>query len=250
MRVPFGRRCLLLLTVAAGGCGGPKPLFTAGDAPAVILDRAIAAQGGEANLQRCDIGTARYLYATPAEDFAVEEHFRLPRSFRRTMRPRRTEGATVTVVVDGERAWEKRGNEVRPLQRTELNPPVYSWANLLNLSAFRGPEVTLSVQGEANHEGQTLLVLRTRSREFGLVDLYFDPATGLLAKTVKVVPAAAPLPAGSYGTMEFSDYRDLDGVQFPFRIVLTANGKPAADITFEEVKFLDKLNDALFAEPK
>src|SRR5436309_354579 len=127
MRVPFGRLCVLVLAVAAGGCGGPKPLFTAGDAPAVILDRAVEAQGGE------------------------------------------------------------------------------------------------------SHQGRTLVVLRTRSREFGLVDLYLDAATGLPAKTVKVIPAGGPLPAGSYGTMEFSDYRDLDGLKFPFRIVMTANGKPAAD---------------------
>src|SRR5437899_1389099 len=105
MRVPFGRSCLLLLALTAGGCnGGAKPLFTAGDDPAVILDRAIEAQGGARYLQRWKVGTARYRYSTSSGEYLVEDHFQLPRSSRRTTRPLKSEADAVTVVVDGEQS--------------------------------------------------------------------------------------------------------------------------------------------------
>ena len=48
----------------------------------------------------------------------------------------------------------------------------------------------------------------------------------------------------------YSDFRDIDGVEQPFKIVISTNGEVAQDITFSEIEINPEVDDAAFAKPE
>ena len=87
--------------------------------------------------------------------------------------------------------------------------------------------------------------------------LFIDEETGLLSKvhyTLRDAPDFAPalfaglLRAVSAGTMHFSDYREVDGVLFPFDQIVTAFGPNQAQADASESFFHRvKVETATFA---
>ena len=49
---------------------------------------------------------------------------------------------------------------------------------------------------------------------------------------------------------EFDDYREVDGIQWPFRTRTSTNGVLQSEIKVEKVEFNVKMDDALFRVPK
>jgi hypothetical protein len=78
-----------------------------------------------------------------------------------------------------------------------------------------------------------------------LVTLYFDRQTGLLAREQRY----SDTPIGRVPTqIDFSDYRDVNGIKFPFRIAYVwLDGRDA--ITLDEVKTNVPIDEAKFERP-
>lgn len=89
-----------------------------------------------------------------------------------------------------------------------------------------------------------LAVQGTGPRNF-LATLYFDPATGLLARVVRYGPS----PIGRMPTqIDYSDYRDVGGIKFPFEYKFTwLDGRYAAKLT--DVKTNVAIDAARFGKP-
>jgi hypothetical protein len=49
---------------------------------------------------------------------------------------------------------------------------------------------------------------------------------------------------------EFSDYRDVDGIQVPFMIRTSTNGVLQSEVRVQTVEFNVAMDDALFRMPK
>jgi zinc protease len=81
---------------------------------------------------------------------------------------------------------------------------------------------------------------------FGLVKLYFDPTTHLLA-------AARYESAGPQGASDaeqrWSDYRTVEGRQFAFSTVVYREGTKYMESTVQQVQLNPKVDEALFSEP-
>jgi photosynthetic reaction center cytochrome c subunit len=69
-------------------------------------------------------------------------------------------------------------------------------------------------------------------RENLSVKLYFDKETGLLARSVRYVESPLGL---NPSQVDYSQYREVDGVQIPFRLTLSQPGN-SSTIQFEEVQ--------------
>jgi hypothetical protein len=78
-----------------------------------------------------------------------------------------------------------------------------------------------------------------------LATLYFDPATGLLARLVRY----APSPIGRMPTqIDYSDYRDVGGIKFPFEYKFTwLDGRYTAKVN--EIKTNIPVDAARFGKP-
>ncbi len=74
-------------------------------------------------------------------------------------------------------------------------------------------------------------------------EMYFDAATGELVRSVSVAQAGA---AGQLKiTLEYSDYREVDGVRLPFRLVMN-NSALRTEITVKSVRQNVPVDDAVF----
>ena len=81
---------------------------------------------------------------------------------------------------------------------------------------------------------------------FGTIKLYFDSETHLLI-------AAKFQSMGMQGTEDndehWSDFRTVEGLQFPYQTVLNRSGQKFTDSTVEEIHLNPSLDPALFAKP-
>jgi zinc protease len=81
---------------------------------------------------------------------------------------------------------------------------------------------------------------------FGTIKLYFDSATHLLI-------AAKFQSTGTQGTEDsdehWSDFRTVEGLQFPYQSVLNRSGQKFTDSTVQEVHLNPALDPALFTKP-
>jgi hypothetical protein len=108
----------------------------------------------------------------------------------------------------------------------------------------------LEFLGEKRTGPQKHWVLRYRIAENEYTDAYFSKDDYLLEKTIEVAPSE------QYGTTKlattYSDFREIDGVKFPFGIttqqLTTPENRPNA-VIFKEVTFNATLHDSLFARP-
>lgn len=75
--------------------------------------------------------------------------------------------------------------------------------------------------------------------------MYFDRATGLLARAVRPVPGLAEV---NIAENIYDDYQQIQGVQYPMHSK-AANPKFSLDIKIASIEFLDKIDPGEFAKP-
>jgi zinc protease len=78
--------------------------------------------------------------------------------------------------------------------------------------------------------------------------LFFDTQTGLLLRRISYMATLIGLIPEQ---TDFEDYRDVDGVKFPFTIRVSSIdvGNPVSTRTFSEMKLNAAVNDAKFNMP-
>lgn len=94
-------------------------------------------------------------------------------------------------------------------------------------------------------EQKTLLV--EWSGPTGKVKLYFDAATKLL---VGAKYRAATMQGSVEEERRWSDFREVDGVKFPFHWVTYRDGGLYSDLTVKELKLNEKIDANTFAKPQ
>lgn len=159
---------------------------------------------------------------------------------------RRGEGSSVW-TFDGRNGWYFSVNSAVPFTLT-LTGGNLAGARLEALvavaperlqQAFSQWQATTSVIGE-----QQMRMLRGTNAGLPPVNLYFDKA-GLLVRMLRWNDTAV----GSVPTQyDFSDYRDVDGVQRPFMWVKTSTANQAT-FTFKEIRMNLPVDAARFAKP-
>jgi hypothetical protein len=235
---------------------GPPILFPS-DTPDTLLDKAIAALGGEKRLTRWKCGRVKYetrsdtipLLERPS---TVEEYFQLPGHFKRVAEVGQGNRRRIaTFIINGE-----RGAELLPDGTTRPLPDMarfdglrseHAFADFYNLTRLRAPHYSLSVRGEEVLDGRSAIVLHCESTFTNPMDYAFDSATALLVKSTRHLPQ----PAGGEKIVEIflGDYRDLGGGVVPLHIKGRSEGKVLLDFTIFELELLDQLDDSIFEIP-
>jgi hypothetical protein len=242
------RICIVL------GCLVLTPAGGWADEPRAVLDRAIEAHGGEARLAKTKVGRLKAKVeeagpGTGSRQATWEEVFDLPGRYRQTMEEvGRGEASLLEYVVVGRKGWQRQGQGAPQDFPVVEAPAEEHWnAFLLQLLRLRGKDVKLTALGEERRDGRALTGIRAVSPT-GTLDLYFDTATGLLARARLPLPNFLPgREAASEATYE--DYRDVGGVRYPMHVKVTAGAGQYRDIVLTSLEFLDKIDDSAFAKP-
>ena len=107
---------------------------------------------------------------------------------------------------------------------------------------YKGQGYTIAVEGMEESGDRNLIHLRlTRKKQVSHV--YLDAMTFLEAKIANESDQFKL-------EQEFSDYRDVDGVKWPFQIRMLANGVMQSEIKVLTVEFNTPIDDATFRVPK
>jgi hypothetical protein len=242
---------VVVLTLFAASATAADP---AADAKAV-LDKAIEAHGGAAKLAAVKgeswKAKGKMLLAEPALVYTADYLFAAPDKLRFDMRAEAGgQKITLTAATDGKLAWEQSGPLLRDMakdKQAEFHHNVYTMT-VCQLVPLRDPAYKLTPLGESQLDGRKLIGLKVSHPGRRDLSLYFDAATGLLAKTTTRVVDEFQNKEVTQDAF-LTGYRDRDGRQVFDKLTIKRDGKDFVVEELSDQKVLDAVDAKAFAKP-
>jgi hypothetical protein len=249
-------RKLFAAVVAAGVLLGGLGRAAAQDEARAVIARAVQAYGGEAKLARlrCVRTTTRGTLQLPSGEatFAAETSAELPGRIKNVLHcdlQGRTH--TLTQTIDGERVAvvvDGQAQAVKGPAEAELRELLYAQQVQTLTPLLRDPAYQLTLAGAERVNGRPAVAVQVTARGHRDVVLCFDQATDLLVqarrRTVDPATARAVLQEEQYG-----DFRTSDGLLRPVKVVVFKDGRKFMEAEVVAIKYLEKLDDSVFAQP-
>jgi hypothetical protein len=223
---------------------------SSGEAKAII-DRAIKASGGQTKFKAqtwSEKGT-NYWTDTPAT-YTAWVAMQFPDQCRLR------QGDSI-VVVGRDKGWLVGGNTTKEMTREQLASQkeyLYGvWVS--SLLPLNDKEFTLSPLGKSKVDDRAVVGVKVSSKGHKDVELYFDETTNLLVKsalTVQVVDLWGESAGRATVVRQevfYSDYRAVQGVQVPMKMVIKHDGKLVVKSEKHDIQLVDKLDDKEFSKP-
>lgn len=148
---------------------------------------------------------------------------------------------------DGQMGWEKsdRGG-VREFEEPELSL-FRRYPDLFKDLKLQGQFTRLGFGGKDQIDGKDVYVLRGQGIDGKGERLYFDAQSGLLLRRVTSTPTVVGLIPEQ---VDYSDYRDVDGLKLPFAIRITSiDSFYNSTRTFTEIKLNPSMDEKKFLKP-
>jgi len=223
----------------AGKPGDAKPVFPPAEQ---LLDKYLAAIGGADALQkvtsRVQKGT---LTAFGGQHFTVEVYSKAPDKRLSVMHLPNGESLT---AFDGKQGWLSVPGRVHRMSAAE-NAAARIDADLYLPSHLKTLYEVLRVDAGEKIEGRDTYLVVGLTEGQPPLRLYFDKESGLLLRLVRY----AETPLGRNPTqIDYADYRDSNGVKWPFRWTLSRPGNQFT-IQIEQVQQNVPVDDAKFVPP-
>jgi outer membrane lipoprotein-sorting protein len=223
------------------------------DEAKAVVDKALKAMGGEAKVAKLKAGTwkAKMTASDGGKDIAIttdgawqgwdQYHINAEATF-----DGRTEA--VTMIINGDKGWIKRreavddAKEELPLIKNGL----YAMRAPQLLAEFKGKDFKVSHLGEMKVNDIETVGVSVAHKDWKDISVYFDKKGGLPVKCEIHLTD----PRGKEITVEFlySEYKEMDGIQHPTKVLIKFDGKEAT-MEFSEIKTKDKVDDSEFAKP-
>ncbi len=209
-----------------------------------LIGRAIAAKGGLKKLR--GIRTTRVEAVVHVQaggetiDIPTVTSIEYPDRFR--VEAQMDGGPLVQVFARGD-YWVQgpRGpGEVTPAKRDEIQRAVQRDIVMLLLRAASGAATTVAVPSP----DEALAAVTVRADGMAPVTMLITRDTGLIAGLQYVEQAGGGLTQEHY-----SDYRQVDGIQVPFRTIVRRPDAPTIERTVKDVRYNARLAPGLFTKP-
>ncbi len=240
---------VVVLLLAAGRAPAP------GDARAVI-EKAIQASGGKENLAKLSAVHAKFKGTLEAMGMVVnvtgDNYTQLP-GRSKTVFNMEVAGqkVQVTEVVNQDKAWttidltgqtdDIKGAALEAAKESGYRDEAETLLPLLNDKVF-----TLTLLGDVKVNDKPAVTVKVSSKGHKDFNLFFDKESGLEVK--QEGPAVDENGKAVTREVLYSDYKLVDGVQRPMKIVIKQDGKKAMDVEVTEWTFPKKIDDREFAK--
>lgn len=251
MRKVLGPALLTLLV-----CGFSVPALSADKDAGGLVDKAIAALGGEAKLSQgkgmtwktkgsITFGDNENQYTGEATVASLD---RFRQEFEGDFGGNKIKGIT---VLNGEQGWRKFGETTMPLDADGIaneKRSVYLQIVPITLLPLKGKGFTLESAGDEKVAGADAAGIKVTGPDGKDFKLYFDKKTNLPVKTVATVRGFG----GEDFTQEttYSDYKEFAGVKKATKIEAKRDGSRFLQAEISDFKFLDQVDEKTFAEPQ
>lgn len=158
----------------------------------------------------------------------------------------------ITVVANGEKAWEAEGDKSREITGEKLEyvrGEVYQlWVVSLTPLANDKGFTLATAKGKDVAGKPTVGVTVTRDKR-PAVTLYFDKDSGLLAKSEMTVKDEFQNWKSVLDEAFYSDYKESNGVKHFTKLKVVRDGKTMIEATLSDAKDAEKLDAKLFEKP-
>jgi hypothetical protein len=184
-------------------------------------------------------------------EFTQEISVQTPGKFKEVMDLTVMNQAVKTVTVfNGKEGWIKVNDKDIKVDGAILDEfkEIAYWMSVSQFSGFKEKGIKLSLLGEVQVNGKPALGVKLSKDAKKEMDMYFDKKTGLLAKTER---RTKDLMSGQEVTEEriVTEYQDVKGQQVAKKVIVNRDGKKLMEAEVLETRFLEKLDDAEFAQP-
>ena len=218
------------MRIIMGGClcllaAGLTHADDQADARAVIA-KAIQAAGGEAKLAKFKNETwnekGTYYGMGKGLPYSGKYAVQWPDRFRMEI------VGFYTMVVAGDKGWTKSEKGTVEMSKEQLareKQNLYG-GHVATLLPLKEKAFTLTLLPEIKIDGKPAVGVKVVRKGHQDVFLYFDKATGLLAKTEQMIaPEENPKVKEMKQETFLTDYQEFDGCKFPTKIVAKRDGK-------------------------
>jgi len=248
---------LILAAVAFGVLWGfADRAQAADDLPKAIIEKAIKAYGGEEKLAKMKAvqvkgrGTLEILGMTV--DFTTEGTSQDPGQIKSELTFEiQNQKITIVQVLNKDKGWMKAMGNTMALEGdllTEMKEEAHSSVVQSLVPLLKDKAFTLAPLGELKVNDQMTLGVKVTCKGHKDIDLYFNKTTGLLAKIAR--QSIDPQQMKEVARESYpSDYKEMDGLKYPSKMLMNQDGKKLLDLEVTELKFLDKVDDSTFAKP-
>lgn len=245
-RLPLA--CLWLVAIYASFAGPAASPAHAGEEPAgfpvtSFIREVIEAYGGEKALAGItSIYAKGSIEAFMRGDRGVStRYFKRPRKLRAELAYQKS---SETRILNGFRGWRGSGGEpLREVHGPAYLAMAYQFKYLDLPFGFLDKGYKITYLGRENLRGAPVEVLQLVDNEGTIMRVYVDAGTRLIARVVGSFGAG---PGGAELAAEFSDYRNVAGVKFPFRVSNYSGANKIAENLVTEIQINKEMPDALF----
>lgn len=228
-------------TPGAPAAPSPTPALPSADE---IFSKYIAAIGGQANIDKIKSRWLKGTVAQPNGTVSFESSQSAPDKFLITAT---TPTGAFERGFNGTAGWEKGPRGVRqlsPMELAQLQASVGLFRNIKLKEQF----TSARVRGRDKIGERPVYVVVGNTADNRQERLFFDAETGLLLRRISYLTTLIGLIPEQ---IDFEDYRDVDGVKFPFSVRVSSIevGNPISTRTFSEMKLNAPVDDAKFNMP-
>lgn len=208
-----------------------------------LIAAIVAAYGGEKALSDIhSVYTKGSIHTLMRDEKGIStRYFKRPRKLRAELfYPHSSE----TRIINGFEGW--RGSDSKSLR--EVKGPsylamVYQFKYLDLPFGFLDKGYKITILGQETLRGNPVEVLEVADDEGPTMRVYVDSGTHLITRVAAVFNFG---PATSELSAEFSDYRDVEGIKVPFRVINYSGMNRLAETAVIEVRFNGAMPESLF----
>jgi hypothetical protein len=222
-----------------------------------LLEKAIKASGGEEKLAKVKAMRMKskgkfYGFGADGIDYTAETVWQYPDRVRDEINAE-VMGQKVVIleIVDGKKGWTSTAGNTEEMNKDALEEATENmYANRVSmLYPLKEKEFTLALLADAKVGDAEAAGIKVSSKGHRDINLYFDKKTSFLIKSESKVKDL--MNEGKEVAQEtfYDVYKEVDGIQTPFKVAIKREGKDYVVAEMTEVKIVDKVDEKLFAKP-
>jgi hypothetical protein len=245
---------LLVLAVGLLAQGSARP--EADEATRAVIQKAIKAHGGEGLLGKFKAGRmktrGKIEVGEASLPFSQDILYQLPGQFKELLELEANgQKVAVATVFNGEKGWIEVEGKLQDID-DKLQAELREAGHLMQLSRLtpllQEARFKLSPVGEVKVQDRPAIGVRVECKGFRDVNLYFDKESGLLAKTERRALSGITMEEVTEERI-VAEYRKVEGMQSPHKVVVRHDGKKFMEADVVEVKPLEQVDPKTFTRP-
>jgi hypothetical protein len=220
-----------------------------------LIEKAIAAHGGEATLSKCPVismkfkGTVHGSDKTPTILFKAEMTTNGAERVKLIVESENFGKFRLVSVLNGDRGWIECNGDTQEVKKDKLatmQEDAYS-AWVASLLPLKDKTFNLTMEGEADIDNRPALGIKVSRKAHHDVKLFFDKETGLLVKTERLIKDER----GQELTEEtlLTDHTEVQDTKQAMKITIRRGGKPYQSWEVTQYQLAAKATDGTFNKP-